>query len=62
MVDKTKVSVVRNVLCDLAGQFVTSGGQAVTVAVRVVKMVEVLKCIVGKLGAIIVDLKVSDVI
>lgn len=35
-------------LCDLAGQFVTSGAQAVTVAIRVVKMVEVLKRVIGE--------------
>lgn len=61
VVVKTNVSVVRKVLCDLAGQFVTSGGQAMTVAVRVVKMVEVLRRIVGRPGAI-ADSKVGEVI
>jgi hypothetical protein len=42
VVVKTTVSVVKNVLCDVAGQFVTFGAQPVTVAVRVVKMVEVV--------------------
>jgi dihydroneopterin aldolase len=47
VVDRTRVSVVRNVLCDLAGQFSTSGGHAVTVVVRVEKTVEVLNRTVG---------------
>lgn len=62
MVDRTKVSVVRNVLCALAGQFVTSGGHAVTVAMRVVKIVEVLKRIVGKPGLVFVESTVGEVI
>lgn len=62
MIVKTNVSVVRYVLCDLAGQPVTSGGQAVTVAVRVVKIVEVLKRIVGTPEVIIADFDVGEVI
>lgn len=41
-VDATKVSVVTNVLFAVAGQLATVDGQAVTVAVRVVKTVEVI--------------------
>ena len=37
------VSVVRKVVLDRAGQLVTDEGQAVMVAVRVLKMVEVVK-------------------
>jgi hypothetical protein len=35
VVDRTNVSVVRKVLCDLAGQSLTSCAQAVTVEMRV---------------------------
>lgn len=41
-VDATRVSVVTNVLLAVAGQLTTVNGQAVTVAVRVVKTVEVI--------------------
>lgn len=40
----------------------TSGGQAVIVAVRVVKMVEVLKRIVGKLRVMVAEFEVGEVI
>jgi hypothetical protein len=41
-VDTTIVSVVRNVVLERAGQLVTEDGQAVMVAVRVLKTVEVV--------------------
>jgi len=41
---------------------VTSGGQAVTVAVRVVKMVEVLKRIVGRSRVTVAESEVDEVI
>lgn len=47
VVDRTSVSVVTKVLCDLAGQSLTSGAQAVTVEMRVEKIVEVLNRTVG---------------
>lgn len=42
VVDATIVSVVRKVVLELAGQSVTEPGQAVTVVVRVLKMVDVV--------------------
>jgi hypothetical protein len=47
VVDRTSVSVVKKVLCDLAGQSLTSCAQAVTVEMRVEKIVEVLNLTVG---------------
>jgi hypothetical protein len=61
VVYKTKVSVVRNVLCNLAGQFMISGAQAMTVAIRVVKTVEVLKCVVGEPRIVSVESEVGAV-
>jgi hypothetical protein len=51
VVDRISVSVVRKVLCDLAGQSLTSCAQAVTVEMRVEKIVEVLKRTVGVMVA-----------
>jgi hypothetical protein len=58
VVDRNSVSVVRKVLCDLAGQSLTSCAQAVTLEMRVEKIVEVLNRTVG---VIIAESKVDVV-
>lgn len=58
VVDRTSVSVVTKVLCDLAGQSLTSCAQAVTVEMRVEKIVEVLNRTVG---VIIAEFKIDIV-